>query len=56
MYWLDCLLIHAIAFPFPTVTIAIRCQQFDTTLMFDTMPVAAQKLWNDYILNVWIYT
>ena len=36
----------------PSVTIAIRCCQFDCTLRFEEMPRTAEKLWNDYILQV----
>jgi len=39
-------------FCFFTVSIAIRCQQFGNTLMLDTIPAVAEKLWSDYILTV----
>ena len=41
----------------PSVTIAIRCCQFDEALLFEIMPRKAKKLWNDYILQVhtWYY-
>jgi len=42
-------------FCFLTVSIAIRCMQFDSTLRFDAMPKEADKLWTDYILNVCTY-
>jgi len=36
----------------PSVTIAIRCCQFENSLMFEEMSRTAEKLWNDYILQV----
>jgi len=42
-------------FCFLTVSIAIRCMQFDCTLRLDAMPKEAEKLWTDYILNVCTY-
>ena len=39
----------------PSVTIAIRCCQFDDTLLFDEMPSRAEKLWNKYILQVYTW-
>ena len=36
----------------PSVTIAIRCCQFGNSLKFEEMSRTAEKLWNDYILQV----
>ena len=50
-----CLLIRIVvtSTSLPSVTIAIRCCQFDNTSVFE-MPRTAEKLWNDYILQVHI--